>query len=44
MVEENCVPYVYTEFGEGVTVKFKKNYFHKFDPVGSAHTIGGKFQ
>ena len=21
MVEKNCVPYVYTEFGEGVTVQ-----------------------
>ena len=27
MVEENHVPYVYTEFGEGVTVKLKKKLF-----------------
>jgi hypothetical protein len=44
MVEENRVPYVYTEFSEGVTVQLNKFYFHKFDPVGSAPEIGGKYQ
>ena len=44
MVEENRVPYVYSEFGEGVTTVKQNFYFHKFDPVGSAPEIGGKYQ
>jgi hypothetical protein len=38
------VPYVYTEFGEGVTVHINKIFISKLDPVGSAPEIGGKYQ
>jgi len=39
-----CHMYI-LNFDEGVTVQLnKKNYFHKFDPVGSAPEIGGKYQ
>ena len=38
------MPYVHTEFGEGMTVQLNEILNTKFYPVGNAPQIGGKYQ